>query len=47
MHSSKAAALGSYDGCAANISTGPYADGPVGSFVAGLLALVANKQFCL
>jgi hypothetical protein len=46
MHPCKAAALGLYDECAANISIGPYADEPVGSIVAGLLMLlllVANK----
>ena len=45
MHPAQASTLGSYDGCAANISVGPCADEPVGSLVAGLLVVVANKQF--
>jgi hypothetical protein len=45
MHLPKATALGLYDGCAANISIGPYAEEPVGSLVAGLLIVVANKHF--
>jgi hypothetical protein len=45
VHLSEATALGSYDGCAANISIGPYADEPVGSLVAGLVVSVANKHF--
>jgi hypothetical protein len=45
MHLPKATALGLYDGCAANISIGPYAEEPVGSLVAGLLMVVANKHF--
>jgi hypothetical protein len=44
VHISEATALGSYDGCAANITIGPYADEPVGSRVAGLLVVVANKR---
>jgi hypothetical protein len=40
VHLSEATALGSYDGCAANIPIGPYADEPV----AGLLVVVANKR---
>jgi hypothetical protein len=45
VHLSEATALGSYDGCAANIPIGPYADDPVGSRVAGLLVVVVNKHF--
>jgi hypothetical protein len=45
VHLSEATALGSYDGCAANISIGPYADEPVGSRGAGLVVLVANKHY--
>jgi hypothetical protein len=44
VHLSEATALGLYDGCAANISIGPYADVPVGSLFAGLPELGANKQ---